>query len=134
MSCLGLHALGSRRKIWNDGAHTSLKVSAFERFVVDTIVNASDLALDRGEPIVEFLDCLGELHFFNHVILDEIDRLKDVFRVSAHAGSVPQWSVARGNGGFPQKTAHGNWMSSAWKLEAGRTYIERCVDHGFRPA
>jgi hypothetical protein len=42
----GLHALRRRRKVGSDGADAVFQVSAFEGFVVDAIVNASDLAFD----------------------------------------------------------------------------------------
>jgi hypothetical protein len=53
-----LHALRGRRELWNDRADACLKVSAFEYFVVDAIVDASDLALDCGKAVVELLYCL----------------------------------------------------------------------------
>jgi hypothetical protein len=84
----GLHALRRRRKVGNGGADAVLQVSAFEGFVVDAIVNASDLAFDRGESVVEFLDCFVEFRFRDHVILDEIDRFKNVLCVFVHMRGV----------------------------------------------
>ncbi len=49
-----------------------LKVCALERFVVDAIVNRSNLALDRGEAIIKLLDSLVEVRLRHHVILDEM--------------------------------------------------------------
>jgi hypothetical protein len=51
-----LHALGRWRKIGNDGADAVLQVCAFEGFIVDAIVNASDLAFDRSEAVLDLLD------------------------------------------------------------------------------
>ena len=65
-----------------------LQVSAFESFIVDAIVNASDLAFDRGEPAVELLDSVVEIRLRDHVILDEIDGLKNVLCVFVHMRGV----------------------------------------------
>jgi hypothetical protein len=43
----GLHALRRRRKVGNDRADAVLQVSALEGFIVDAIVNASDLTVIR---------------------------------------------------------------------------------------
>jgi hypothetical protein len=41
-------------------------------------MNSSDLAFDRGEAAVELLDCIVEIRFRDHMILDEIDGLKEL--------------------------------------------------------
>jgi hypothetical protein len=48
--------LRRRRKIRNGGADAVLQVPALEDFVVDAIVNASDLAFYRGESVLDLLD------------------------------------------------------------------------------
>jgi hypothetical protein len=84
----GLDALWRRRKVGNGGADAVLQVSAFEGFIVDAIVNASDLAFDRGEAVVELLDGLVELCLRDHVILYEIDGLKNVLCIFVHMREV----------------------------------------------
>ena len=85
-----LHALRGRREVGSDGTDASFKVTAFEGFVVDPIVNATDLAFNRSEAVVELVDCLVEFRLRHHVILDEIDPLKDVLRVFVHISrSIP---------------------------------------------
>jgi hypothetical protein len=89
----GLHALWRRRKVGNDRADVVLQVSAFEGFVVDAIVNSSDLALDRGEAVVELLGRIVEVRLRDHVVFDEIDGLKNVLCIFVHTrGSIPQRS------------------------------------------
>ena len=41
-------------------------------------------AFDRGEAVIELLDCVVEIRLRDHVILDEIDGLKDVLCVFVH--------------------------------------------------
>ena len=52
-----LHTLRRGRQIGNGGADAHLKVCALERVVIDAIGNPSNLALDRGEAIIKFVDC-----------------------------------------------------------------------------
>jgi hypothetical protein len=80
----GLHPLRRRRKVGNDGADAVLQVSAFEGFVVDAIMDPADLAFDRNEATVELLDCVIEIRFRDHVVLYEIDGLKNVLCVFVH--------------------------------------------------
>jgi hypothetical protein len=75
------------------GATERTRFSRFARlrgFVVDAIMDSADLAFDRSEAVAELVDCFVEFRFRDHVILDEIDGLKNVPCVFVHMrGSIP---------------------------------------------
>jgi hypothetical protein len=61
-----------------------LKVCALERFVIDAIVNPSNLALDRGEAIIKLLDCLVKLLLRHHLAFDIGDVFGDRGEATVH--------------------------------------------------
>jgi hypothetical protein len=93
----GLHALRGRREVRKDRADAGLKVSTFECFVVDAIVDASDLALNCDEAVVELLDRFGEVVLGHHVLDDVGQHLAEFFECcflcSHMRGSIPRWRV-----------------------------------------
>jgi hypothetical protein len=74
-----LHALQGRREVRNDRADAGLKVPAFKCFAVDAIVDASDLALHRGEAAIELLDRFGEVVLGHHGLDDVGQHLAEFF-------------------------------------------------------
>lgn len=92
---VALYPLGSRRKIRNNRPHATFEILALGSLVVNPCMDAADLALNGGQPVVDLINArtnprldFCQIILGRHALLDENERFKNVLHVVVHGGIV----------------------------------------------